>query len=216
MHIYHTRRNGKKVWFGRRIERPSGRLLVLHSRTTWTLSLVIWGGYSVAYSVVYWLVYAKEYSQRPLIVMRSFQGIPLFLGGWCVSWSGLQVRLALFDCIYSSTTLHSTLQAFMLATESANEVVLPVPVANTLCLAGGIVNILIVIVRTSLFSTTFDFVLTKPPAGPRHGRHRLFASPLRSLPHPRQRSPIARSLLERSYTDSYRPFPAASAYTGNA
>ncbi|BGO98931.1 hypothetical protein RTBOTA2_000027 [Rhodotorula toruloides] len=125
LHVYHTRRSGKKVWFGRRIERPSGRLLVLHSRTTWTLSLVIWGGYSVAYSVIYWLVYAKEYSQRPLIVMRSFQGIPLYLGGWCVSWSGLQ--------------------AFMLATESANEVVLPVPVANTLFLAGGIVNVSIVI-----------------------------------------------------------------------
>ncbi|BGP28303.1 hypothetical protein JCM10296v2_000035 [Rhodotorula toruloides] len=93
LHVYHTRRTGKKVWFGRRIERPSGLLLVRHSRTTWTLALVIWGGYSVAYSVVFWLVYAKEYSQRPLIVMRSFQGIPLYLGGWCVSWSGSFVPL---------------------------------------------------------------------------------------------------------------------------
>ncbi|BGP21162.1 hypothetical protein Rt10032_c19g6148 [Rhodotorula toruloides] len=124
LHIYRIRRSGKKVWFARRIERSSGRLVVLHSRTTWTLSLVIWGSYALAYSIVYWLVYTKEYSQRPLIAMRSFQGIPLYMGGWCVSWSGLQ--------------------AFMLATESANEILLPVPVANTLFLAGGIVNVLIV------------------------------------------------------------------------
>jgi len=54
--------------------------------------VVIYSIYALLYEVAFWYVYGKQRQQSLYIGLRDFNTVPLFIGGWILSWSGLQVR----------------------------------------------------------------------------------------------------------------------------
>ncbi|GAA5856928.1 hypothetical protein JCM9279_003599 [Rhodotorula babjevae] len=81
------------LWLVRRVERPSGRYLVINPRTALTSVVVSYGLYELAYVATFWAVYGLHMDQAVAIGIRNFNAIPLWLGGWILSWSGLQAFL---------------------------------------------------------------------------------------------------------------------------
>ncbi|BGP28313.1 hypothetical protein JCM10296v2_000045 [Rhodotorula toruloides] len=118
-HLYTSYRDTRTLWFIRLIERPSGRFIVLNPRVTWSLAIVAHGLFVLVLVALFWQIYEKEYSRRTYIALKTLQPLPQFVGGWMGTWSSLQ--------------------AFLVASESANSPLLPAYLANTLFLLGGFV-----------------------------------------------------------------------------
>ncbi|GAA5930421.1 hypothetical protein JCM3775_004387 [Rhodotorula graminis] len=55
--------------------------------------VVLYGAYELAYVATYYLVYGLGQGQAVAIGIRNFNAIPLWLGGWILSWCGLQAFL---------------------------------------------------------------------------------------------------------------------------
>lgn len=60
-------------------------------RPSWTLTAVMYGFYELLYTGSFWRVYVLHRPQHAWNGIRSFDAVALFIGGWCISWSGLQV-----------------------------------------------------------------------------------------------------------------------------
>ncbi|BGO98941.1 hypothetical protein NBRC10513v2_000043 [Rhodotorula toruloides] len=118
-HLYTSYRDTRTIWFIRLIERPSGRFIVLNPRVTWSLAIIAHGSFVLVLVALFWQIYAREYSKRTYIALKTLQPLPQFVGGWMGTWSSLQ--------------------AFLVASESANSPLLPAYLANTLFLLGGFV-----------------------------------------------------------------------------
>ncbi|BGO88430.1 hypothetical protein NBRC10512_004541 [Rhodotorula toruloides] len=118
-HLYTSYRDTHTLWFIRLIERPSGRFIVLNPRVTWSIAIIAHGSFVLVLVALFWQIYAHEYSKRTYIALKTLQPLPQFVGGWMGTWSSLQ--------------------AFLVASESANSPLLPAYLANTLFLLGGFV-----------------------------------------------------------------------------
>lgn len=108
------------LWFIRLVERPSGRFIVIKCapslkgsrlrlgsliRPTHTLLcysprpaltwvVVVYGTYELVFLAAFYRVYALGDRQVAYAGLRGFNALPFFLGGWVLSWSGLQARLS--------------------------------------------------------------------------------------------------------------------------
>jgi len=71
--------------------RSHSRSLSCSPRTALTSTVVLYGLYETAYVATFWAVYGLQKDQAVAIGIRNFNAIPLWLGGWILSWSGLQV-----------------------------------------------------------------------------------------------------------------------------
>ncbi|BGP21172.1 hypothetical protein JCM10295v2_000043 [Rhodotorula toruloides] len=118
-HLLTTFRSPGSLWFIRLVERPSGRFIVLNPRITWSLAIISHGSFVLILVVLFWGIYAREWSKRTYIALKTLQPLPQFLGGWVGTWASLQ--------------------AFLVASESANSALVPAWLANTIFLAGGFV-----------------------------------------------------------------------------
>ncbi|GAA5856926.1 hypothetical protein JCM9279_003598 [Rhodotorula babjevae] len=104
------------LWLVRLVDRPSGRFLVVNPRPALAGIVVIYAIYALLYEVTFWFVYGKERGAYLYIGVRDFNQVPLFIGGWILSWSGLQ--------------------AFLVAVESERKF-LSARISNGLFFAGG-------------------------------------------------------------------------------
>ncbi|BGP21170.1 hypothetical protein Rt10032_c19g6156 [Rhodotorula toruloides] len=125
LHVKHSKETPKwrSLWLARFVERPSGRFLVLNPRPTWIAVVISYGFYELFATVMFWRVYCLQRQQDGWAGVRSYNGLALFIGGWCISWSGLQ--------------------AFLLTTESNDSHLLPAWLANALFIGGGACLILL-------------------------------------------------------------------------
>ncbi|GAA5906332.1 hypothetical protein JCM8208_003520 [Rhodotorula glutinis] len=81
------------LWLVRLVDRPSGRFIVVNPRPALTGIVIIYALYALLYEVAFWFVYGKQKAQNLYIGLRDFNQVPLFIGGWILSWSGLQAFL---------------------------------------------------------------------------------------------------------------------------
>ncbi|BGO88428.1 hypothetical protein NBRC10512_006993 [Rhodotorula toruloides] len=125
LHVKHSKETPKwrSLWLARFVERPSGRFLVLNPRPTWIAVVISYGFYELFATGMFWRVYYLGRHQDGWAGVRSYNGLALFIGGWCISWSGLQ--------------------AFLLTTESNDSHLLPAWLANGLLIGGGACLILL-------------------------------------------------------------------------
>ncbi|GAA5877123.1 hypothetical protein JCM8547_008965 [Rhodosporidiobolus lusitaniae] len=106
------------LWLIRRVERPSGRFLVLNPRPTWMIPLC-YGLFELAYLALLYRVYeSDQVSQKAWFAMRSINAPLLFMPGWLISFSGLQ--------------------SFLIATESNNSRSISAAWANSIFVGGGL------------------------------------------------------------------------------
>ncbi|TNY23722.1 hypothetical protein DMC30DRAFT_388718 [Rhodotorula diobovata] len=82
------------LWFIRLVERPSGRFIVINPRPALTWVVVVYGTYELVFLAAFYRVYALGDRQVAYAGLRGFNALPFFLGGWVLSWSGLQARLS--------------------------------------------------------------------------------------------------------------------------
>ncbi|BGP36161.1 hypothetical protein JCM10449v2_000059 [Rhodotorula kratochvilovae] len=129
----------RSLWLARLVDRPGGRFIVLNPRPIWTLTVVFYGFYELLFLGSFWRVYKLGRPQHAWMGIRSFNGVALFVGGWVISWSGLQ--------------------AFLLAVET-EQPYLSAGMANALFLGGGtflvLLHVALAIATTIVSNRLFD------------------------------------------------------------
>ncbi|BGP44218.1 aminophospholipid translocase [Rhodotorula kratochvilovae] len=69
---------------------PGGKRLETRLSPIWTLTVVFYGFYELLFLGSFWRVYKLGRLQHAWMGIQSFNGVVLFVGGWVISWSGLQ------------------------------------------------------------------------------------------------------------------------------
>ncbi|GAA5930417.1 hypothetical protein JCM3775_004386 [Rhodotorula graminis] len=121
LHYQNTIDRRRSLWLVRLVDRPSGRFVVINPRPALTGVVIIYSIYALVYEGAFWYVYSTRCAQNLYIGVRNFNPVPLFIGGWILSWSGLQ--------------------AFLVAVESERKF-MSARTANTFFIVGGTLLVL--------------------------------------------------------------------------
>lgn len=114
------------MWLVRFVERTSGRFLVINPRPAWTCTVFSFGLFELACLCSFFYGYGPSRNLRAWLGVRSFIAVLLSAIGWITSWTGMQ--------------------AFLVAVEQ-EKVYLSASTANILFLGGGLVLVVVNIVR---------------------------------------------------------------------